>query len=66
VTARNEGAWTVRALELRVWLRMLSCTNLVLRHLRRNLKRAFDVTLPRFDLLAQVARPPRGPTLREK
>jgi len=51
--------------ELRAWLRLLSCANFVLHHLRRNLKDAFSVTLPRFDLLAQVARPPRGTTLGE-
>lgn len=56
------GLWADRALELRVWLRLLSCTNRVLHHLRRNLKETFRTTLPRFDLLAQVARPPLGPS----
>lgn len=59
------SSWSAGAIELRVWLRLLSCTNLVLHHLRRNLKDAFAVTLPRFDLMAQVARPPLGPSLGE-
>jgi DNA-binding MarR family transcriptional regulator len=34
-------------------------------YIRRNLKEAFALTMPRFDLLAQVARPPIGPSLGE-
>ena len=50
---------------LAVWLRLLSCSNTASRNLRLNLKNAFDVTLPRFDLMAQVAREPLGPSLGE-
>lgn len=39
---------------LRLWLRLLSCTNLVERRLRDSLRAEFDTTLPRFDLLAQL------------
>lgn len=39
---------------LRVWLRLLSCTNLIERRLRDGLRRKFDSTLPRFDALAQL------------
>lgn len=53
------------SIETGVWLRLLSCTNMILRHLRRNLKGAYSLTMPRFDLLAQVARPPVGPSLGE-
>jgi DNA-binding MarR family transcriptional regulator len=53
------------ALEIGVWVRLLSCTNVILHHVRRNLKVSFALTLPRFDLLAQVARPPLGPSLSE-
>jgi DNA-binding MarR family transcriptional regulator len=63
--ANEPFAWETDTRELRVWLRLLSCTNLVLHRLRRNLKDGFSVTLPRFDLLAQVARPPLGITLGE-
>jgi DNA-binding MarR family transcriptional regulator len=53
------------SIEIGVWVRLLSCTNVILHHLRRNLKESFALTLPRFDLLAQVARPPLGPSLSE-
>ena len=45
---------------LKVWLRLLTCSNLVEREIRRTLRAAFDCTLPRFDLLAQLARDPEG------
>ena len=50
-------------LELRVWLRLLTCCNLIERGVRRNLRDAFDTTLPRFDLLAQLDRAPEGLTM---
>lgn len=62
---KDKYVWESDTRELRAWLRLLSCTNLVLHRLRRNLKDTFSVTLPRFDLLAQVARPPLGTTLGE-
>ena len=51
--------------ELRLWLRMLTCTTLVEGEIRRRLRAAFDLTLPRFDLMAQLERTPEGLTLGE-
>ena len=45
---------------LRLWLRMLTTTNLVQAELRRRLRAEFDTTLPRFDLMAQLERHPEG------
>jgi DNA-binding MarR family transcriptional regulator len=45
---------------LRLWLRMLSCTNLVEGHIRGQLRLRFQTTLPRFDLMAQLERHPEG------
>lgn len=45
---------------LRLWLRILTCTNLVENKLRNNLREEFGSTLPRFDLLAQLERNPQG------
>jgi DNA-binding MarR family transcriptional regulator len=45
---------------LRLWLRMLTCTNLIESHVRARLRTRFDTTLPRFDLAAQLARMPEG------
>jgi DNA-binding MarR family transcriptional regulator len=51
--------------ELRLWLRLLSATNLVAAQIRRNLRQSFNVTLPQFDLLAQLERERRGLRLGE-
>lgn len=52
-------------LEARVWLRMLTCANLIESELRERLRTDFDTTLARFDVLAQLARPPEEPTMSE-
>jgi DNA-binding MarR family transcriptional regulator len=51
--------------ELRLWLRLLTCTTLIEGEIRRRLRGAFDVTLPRFDLMAQLDKNPSGMTLGE-
>jgi DNA-binding MarR family transcriptional regulator len=51
--------------DLRLWLRLLSCANLVEAEIRRRLRERFGTTLPRFDLLAQLDRMPDGLTLGE-
>ncbi len=40
--------------DLRLWLRLLTLTNLVETEIRNGLRLAFDTTLPRFDLLAAL------------
>lgn len=50
---------------LRLWLRMLSCTNRVESVIRKRLASEFGTTLPRFDLMAQLERHPDGLTMRE-
>ncbi|MEM7442143.1 MAG: MarR family transcriptional regulator [Pseudomonadota bacterium] len=49
--------------EVRLWLRLLTCTNEIEGELRRRLRQSFDVTLPRFDFLAQLDRAPEGLTM---
>ena len=51
--------------ELRLWLRLLTCTTLIENEVRKRLREQFDITLPRFDLLAQLDRAPNGITLGE-
>jgi DNA-binding MarR family transcriptional regulator len=51
--------------ELRLWLRLLTCTTLIEGELRRRLRESFGVTLPRFDLMAQLDKTPAGMTLGE-
>lgn len=50
---------------LRLWLRLLACTNLVEAPLRTRLRQQFNGSLPRFDLMAQLDRHPGGLKMRE-
>ena len=45
---------------LRLWLRMLSCTTRIENEIRSRLRTTFGITLPRFDLMAQLERHPDG------
>ena len=49
--------------ELRLWLRLLTCSTLVEGEVRSRLRERFDVTLPRFDLIAQLDKVSEGMTL---
>ena len=51
--------------ELRLWLRLLTCTTLIETEVRRRLRKQFGETLPRFDLMAQLERVDTGMTLGE-
>lgn len=51
--------------ELRLWLRLLTCTTLIEGEIRARLRRDFDTTLPRFDLMAALDRAKDGMTLGE-
>jgi DNA-binding MarR family transcriptional regulator len=46
--------------ELRLWLRLFTCKEVIEGEVRRRLRDTFDVTLPRFDLMAQLERHPNG------
>jgi DNA-binding MarR family transcriptional regulator len=45
---------------LKLWLRMLSCTVMIENEIRTRLRGEFGITLPRFDLMAQLERHPQG------
>ena len=45
---------------LRVWLQLLTSTALIERHVRERLRERFDITLSRFDMMAQLDREPKG------
>jgi DNA-binding MarR family transcriptional regulator len=51
--------------ELRLWLRLFTCKEMIESEVRRRLRDTFEVTLPRFDLMAQLDRAPEGMTLGE-
>ena len=45
---------------LRLWLKLLSTSQLIENNIRELLRVEFNVTLPRFDLMAQLHRHPEG------
>jgi len=47
-------------LSLRLWLQLFTCTAMIERHVREKLRNRFDITLPRFDMMAQLDREPKG------
>jgi len=50
---------------IRLWLRLLTCSNLIESKLRSRLREEFGITLPRFDFLAQLERASSGLTMGE-
>lgn len=54
--AHSKAEQTRKKQALRVWLRMLSATTRIEKRVRSFLKREFDSTLPRFDVLAELDR----------
>lgn len=57
---RETATHTGDKLQLRLWLRLLTCSSLIERKIRNALRQQFETTLPRFDLLAQLDRAPNG------
>jgi len=50
---------------LRLWLRLLSCTTRIEDTIRQRLREQFGITLPRFDLMAQLEREAEGLSMGE-
>ena len=50
---------------LRIWLRLLTCTQMIEHRVRSRLRERFATTLPRFDLMAQLERQPGGLKMNE-
>ncbi len=51
--------------ELRIWLRLLGCTGTIERVLRRRIQAEFAISLPQFEILAQLDRFPDGLSMSE-
>ena len=51
--------------ELRLWLRLLTCSTLIETEIRNRLREEFKTTLPRFDLMAQLDKTAVGMTVGE-
>jgi len=61
---KHDGAPAMQG-GVRVWLRLLSCSMIVEKRLRRRFIEQYDTTLPRFDVLAALERRPDGLTMGE-
>lgn len=48
---------------LRVWLGLLTSSQLIEKQVRARFRAEFDTTLPRFDVMAALAREPEGQTM---
>ena len=62
---RESSVASDEKLELRLWLRLLTCSHLIESEVRQRLRERFATTLPRFDLLAQLDRAAAGLTMGE-
>ena len=64
--ARLDGTTAAEHPEaLRLWLRLLTCAQLVEKQVRGGLRERFETTLPRFDLMAQLERAREGMKMNE-
>ena len=52
-----------RKMALRIWLRLLASSQLIEKQVRERFRTEFDSTLPRFDVMAALARVPEGQTM---
>jgi len=52
-----------RKMALRIWLRLLTSSQLIEKQVRRLFRTEFETTLPRFDVMAALAREPEGQTM---
>lgn len=64
IREKHDGALPGQ-LDLRVWLRLLSCSTVIEKRVRRRFISQFDTTLPRFDVMATLARHPDGISMGE-
>lgn len=55
IREKHDGALT-RRVDVRLWLRLLSCSTIIEKRLRRRFAEQFGTTLPRFDILATLDR----------
>jgi DNA-binding MarR family transcriptional regulator len=62
---RESAATTGDHHALRLWLRLMTCTQLIEREVRARLRERFNTTLPRFDLMSQLWRWPEGLKMNE-
>lgn len=48
---------------VRLWLRLLTCARMIEKRVKRRFADQYDITLPRFDVMAALDRHPEGMTM---
>jgi len=61
----KHGGSVAGRMDVRLWLRLLSCSTVIEKRLRRRFADRFDTTLPRFDVLAALDRHREGMSMGE-
>ena len=62
IREKHDSALADRS-SIRLWLRLLSCTTVMEKRIRRRFADRYEATLPRFDVLAALDRAPEGMTM---
>ncbi len=64
-TPKNNGATIERKARLRLWIRLLRASRFIEGVTRERFKTQFNMTLPRFDVMAALYRQPEGMLMSE-
>ncbi len=62
IREKHDGALDDRS-NVRLWLRLLTCTTVIEKRIKRRFADQYDITLPRFDVMAALDRNPDGMTM---
>jgi DNA-binding MarR family transcriptional regulator len=62
IREKHDGALGDRS-NVRLWLRLLTCTTVIEKRIKRRFADQYDITLPRFDVMAALDRHPDGMTM---
>ena len=62
IREKHDGVLADRT-SIRLWLRLLSCTTVMEKRIKRRFADRYDATLPRFDVMAALDRNPEGMTM---
>lgn len=62
IREKHDGALDDRG-NVRLWLRLLTCATVVEKRIKRRFTDQYDITLPRFDVMAALDRQPEGLTM---
>lgn len=62
-TAEERDRQPIGRLDVKLWLRLLSCSTIIQKRLRRRLADSYNTTLPRFDVMAALERSKVGMTM---